>query len=400
MTSSTTGPLAGVHVLDITTTVSGPTATLILAGLGADVLKVERPGAGDDCREMPPHDGTWGSYFVAVNRGKRSLVLDLSRTEGVDVLLRIARTCDVFVENFRGGKAEAMGLGEDALRAARPDMIYASLSAFGPRGPDLTRPGYDALLQARTGILSVTGSEDGAMARTGVSILDMGSGVWLALGVLGALLERTRSGRGQRVDASLYQTGVMWMGYHLVSRQFTGRDPKPQGTRIGAFAPYGDFAAADGRIFLGISNDRLFARLCEAVERPDWVSDPRFATNRARVENRIEMDRELEAVLRSRAAADWLDKLNRFGIPAGPIQTAGDVLTDPQLAALQQMEQVDLGDATVLAPRLPVELSLAPQPDSGPPPRLGQHGREILAEAGFYDGEIAELARDGIVQLP
>jgi crotonobetainyl-CoA:carnitine CoA-transferase CaiB-like acyl-CoA transferase len=268
--SSTSGPLAGVRVLDLTTTVSGPTATLILAGLGADVLKVERPGAGDDCREMPPHDGTWGSYFVAVNRGKRSLVLDLSRTEGVDVLLRIARTCDVFVENFRGGKADAMGLGEEALRAARPDIIYASLSAFGPRGPEFAKPGYDALLQARTGILSVTGSEDGAMVRTGVSVLDMGSGVWLALGILGALLERTRSGRGQRVDASLYQTGVMWMGYHLVGRQFTGRDPKPQGTRIGAFAPYGDFATLDGPIFLGISNDRLFARLCEAVERPDW----------------------------------------------------------------------------------------------------------------------------------
>jgi len=240
-------------------------------------------------------------------------VLDLSRTEGVDVLLRIARTCDVFVENFRGGKAEAMGLGEDALRAARPDMIYASLSAFGPRGPDLTRPGYDALLQARTGILSVTGSEDGAMARTGVSILDMGSGVWLALGVLGALLERTRSGRGQRVDASLYQTGVMWMGYHLVSRQFTGRDPKPQGTRIGAFAPYGDFAAADGRIFLGISNDRLFARLCETIDSPALAADPRFATNALRTENNAALKQELDNDLGPPAAG----VVRGIGIPLG-----------------------------------------------------------------------------------
>lgn len=398
-------PLEGVRVLDLTTTVSGPAATMILAELGAQVIKIERPGGGDDAREMPPHDGEWGAYFVAINRGKRSLVLDLARREGVEAALRLVRTCDIFAENFRGGKAEEMGLGERAVRAVRPDVVYASLSAFGPRGPEFSKPGYDALLQARTGILSVTGSGEGwpagGIARAGISVLDMGSAIWLAVGILAALLERNRTGTGQRVDTSLYQTGVMWMGYHLAGRQFTGCDPKPQGTRISACTPYGDFAAADGRIFLGISNNRQFERLADAVGRVEWTSDARFATNRARVEHRAELDRELEAVLRTRGAEQWLETFNALGIPAGPIQTAGQVLADRQVAALEQMQAIRLAnrEEPVLIPRVPIELSGAPLRDLAPPPRLGEHGREILSEAGFGDDEIDRLARNGVVEI-
>src|SRR6516164_1286589 len=239
--------LDGIRVLDLSTIVAGPAASMVLADLGADVIKVERLGDGEDGRAMGPHRGPWGAYFATLNRGKRSIALDIRQPAGREIVLRIAATCDVFLENFRGGKASALGLDEAVVRARKPDIIYASLSAYGARGPDYTRPGYDAILQARTGIMSVTGTgEDETPIRAGVSILDLGTGIWLALGVLAALLERQRSGKGHRVDASLFQTGIMLMSYHLLFRQFTGADPKPQGSRHTAFAPYGAFHAADG----------------------------------------------------------------------------------------------------------------------------------------------------------
>ena len=294
---------------------------MILAGLGGDVIKIERPGSGDDARHMAPVAEQWSAYFVAINRGKRSAAVDLGTPDGVAVVLRMAAQCDVFIENFRGGKADAMGLGDAAVRAARPDIVYASLSAFGPRGPEYAKPGYDALVQARTGIQSVTGEPGTSGARAGVSVLDMGSGIWTALGIIAALFERQRSGCGGRVDGSLYQTGVMWMAYHLVARQFTGRDPEPQGTRLGAFAPYGEFATADGRLLIGVSNDRLFGRLCAAVTRPDLACDVRFRTNLERVHNREVLDVELTRILATRSTSEWLELFDRVGIPSSPIQT-------------------------------------------------------------------------------
>src|SRR3984893_995054 len=225
------GVLRGVRVLDLSTIVAGPATSMILADLGADVLKVERIGSGEDGRGMGPHRGPWGAYFTKLNRGKRSICVDISEPAGREAILRIAPTCDVFLENFRGGKAAALGLDEAAIRARKPDIIYASLSAYGPGGPDYTKPGYDAVLQARTGIMSVTGTGQGHPMRTGVSILDVTTGLWMALGILAAVLERQRSGKCQRVDASLFQTGIMFMAYHLVYRQFAGVDPQPQGAR-------------------------------------------------------------------------------------------------------------------------------------------------------------------------
>ncbi len=260
-------PLTGVRVLDLSTVVAGPTATMVLADLGAEIIKVERIDGGDDARGMPPHRGSWGSYFVPINRGKRSISLDLRNPAARDVVLKLAESCDVCVENFRGGKATELGLDEQAIRARKPDIIYASLSAYGARGPDYTKPGYDAILQARSGIMSVTGVNENTPMRAGVSILDMGAGVWMALGVVTALFERQRSGRGQRLDASLLQTGVMLMCYHLLYRQFTGVNPRPEGARHASVAPYGAFATSDGAIMIGISNDRLFRRLCKALNR-------------------------------------------------------------------------------------------------------------------------------------
>ncbi len=383
-------------MLDLSTIVAGPAASMVLGDLGADVIKVERIGRGEDGREMGPHRGPWGAYFVALNRGKRSLAIDITKPEGREAVLRLASGCDVFLENFRGGKAAGLGLDEAAVRARKPDIIYASLSAYGSRGPDYTKPGYDAVLQARTGIMSVTGVGEDMPIRAGVSILDVGTGVWMALGVVAALLERQRSGKGQRVDASLFQTGIMLMAYHLVYRQFAGVNPRPQGSRHTAFAPYGAFPTADGAIMIGISSDRAFVRLCAALGKDEWAGDSRFHTNPDRVRNTPELDRLMAEVLRAKPAAHWAAILDEHDVANDPVQNPEQVMQDPQLAALGQLARVALAGAEPAElPRLPIEFSLAPPTPLGPPPAPGEHSRGILHEAGFSDAEIEELIRCG-----
>jgi crotonobetainyl-CoA:carnitine CoA-transferase CaiB-like acyl-CoA transferase len=388
--------LQGVRVLDLSTIVAGPTASMILSDLGADVIKVERIGGGEDGRAMGPFRGEWGAYFVALNRGKRSITLNLAKPEGREVVLRLASGCDVFLENFRGGKAAALGLDEAAVRARKPDIIYASLSAYGPSGPDYTKPGYDAVLQARTGIMGVTGTGEGHPMRTGVSILDVGTGTWIALGILAALLERQRSGRGQRVDASLFQTGVLFMSYHLVYQQFTGVDPKPQGARHKAFAPYGALPTADGQIMIGISSDRQFERLAAALGHQEWSSDPRFRINPARVANVDELENLIGAVLRTQPTSHWVALLTECDIANDAIQTPSQVLRDPQAAALDLFAPIDLtGEQPIVLPRLPIQLSVTPPCPQGPPPGVGEHGLSILHEAGYDDAEIESLIQSG-----
>jgi crotonobetainyl-CoA:carnitine CoA-transferase CaiB-like acyl-CoA transferase len=390
--------LEGIRVLDLSTIVAGPTASMILSDLGADIIKVERTGGGEDGRAMGPHRGEWGAYFVALNRGKRSIALDLAKPEGREVVLRLAARCDVLLENFRGGKAAALGLDEAAIRARKPDIIYASLSAYGPGGPDYTKPGYDAVLQARTGIMSVTGTGAGHPMRTGVSILDVTTGTWMALGILAALLERKQSGKGQRVDASLFQTGILFMAYHLVYRQFLGVDPQPQGARHKAFAPYGSLPTADGQIMLGISSDAQFRRLCVALGHEEWAGDPRFHRNPDRVANVDELENLIGAVLGTQPTSHWVALFDEYEIANDPIQSPGQVLQDPQAAALGLFTPINLtGEQSVVLPRLPIGLSLTPPAFQGPPPSTGQHGRAILHEAGYSDAEIDALVKSGVV---
>jgi crotonobetainyl-CoA:carnitine CoA-transferase CaiB-like acyl-CoA transferase len=389
-------PLTGIRVLDLSTVVAGPTATMILADLGADIVKVERIDGGDDARDMGPHRGQWGAYFIPINRGKRSITIDVTKPEGRETVLRLAQSCDVFIENFRVGKAAALGLDEAAVRARKPDIIYASLSAYGSSGPDCGKPGYDAILQARTGIVSVTGPNSDTPIRAGVSILDMGAGVWMALGILAALFERQSSGRGQRVEASLFQTGVMLMCYHLLYRQFSGVNPGPQGSRHASVAPYGAFSTSDGAVMIGISNDRLFRRLSTAVGHAEWAEDPSFLTNIERVRNRGDLEGRIEDILRTKSTAEWLKILNAHDVPCDAVQNAEQVMNDPQIAALDQLVAVALaGVEPADVPRLPFSLSVTPPSVAGPPPGLGEHGREILLQAGFAEAEIEELARCG-----
>jgi crotonobetainyl-CoA:carnitine CoA-transferase CaiB-like acyl-CoA transferase len=374
---------------------------MILADLGAEIIKVERIDGGDDSRGMGPHRGEWGAYFVPINRGKRSITIDITKPAGRDLVLRLSEKCDVFLENFRGGKATGLGLDEAAIRDRKPDIIYASLSAYGPRGPNYTKPGYDAILQARAGIVSVTGATEDAPIRAGVSILDMGAGVWMAVGILAALFERQRSGCGQRVDASLLQTGVMLMCYHLLYQQFSGLNPGPQGSRHASVAPYGAFPTADGDIMIGISNDRLFRRLCKALGRTDWPSEARFASNAERVNNREELEGAIADILRGKTTSHWVELLDQHDVPNDAVQNAEQVMNDPQLRALDALAEVALaGEQAAIVPRLPVMLSGSPASISGPPPQLGGDGGAILREAGFTEQEISELVRCGACSIP
>jgi crotonobetainyl-CoA:carnitine CoA-transferase CaiB-like acyl-CoA transferase len=373
-----TGVLKGIRVLDLSTIVAGPTTSMILADLGADVIKVERPACGEDGRLMGPHRGSWGAYFTALNRGKRSIAIDIRSSAGREAVLRIAATCDVFLENFRGGKSAEFGLDETAVRTQRPDIIYAALSAYGAGGPDYTRPGYDAVLQARTGIMGITGNEGEPPVRVGVSILDMGTGVWTALGIVAALLERRNSGNGQRLDTSLFQTGVTLMSYHLLYRQFSGVNPRPQGSRHTAFAPYGAYNTADGAIMIGISSDQAFKRLCGALGQAEapikgasqscWADDPRFLTNSDRVRDTPELDKGISEILARHNTAWWAGVFGKHDIAFDPVQTADQVMADRQLAALDLLEEVPLpGEASASLPKLPLGFSLTPAAIAGPP---------------------------------
>jgi crotonobetainyl-CoA:carnitine CoA-transferase CaiB-like acyl-CoA transferase len=390
--------LSGIRVLDLSTIVAGPAASMILSDLGAEVIKVEPARGGEPARQMGPHRGEFGAYFTVLNRGKRSIGIDLSKPEGREIVLRLASSCDVFLENFRGGKGAAMGLDEPSIRARRPEVIYASLSAYGATGPDYPRTGYDAVLQGRTGIMSVTGAgENSAPTRSGVSILDLGTGVWMALGILAALLGRQRTGKGQRVDTSLFQTGVMLMSYHLLYRQFAGVNPKPEGSRHTAFAPYGAFQCADGSIMIGVSSDKAFHRLCEAFERPELAGDPRFRTNADRVCNVEALEQLVCEVLQAKPVSHWSAVLDRHDVANDPLQNAEQVIADRQVEALGQLAEIALGGQTpALVPRLPIGLSRNPPVIQGPPPGPGEHTGQVLREAGYADGEIQHFLRSGV----
>lgn len=378
-------PLAGVRVVDLTTNISGPYATMILADLGAEVWKVERPQTGDDGRGMGPFIDGVSCYFRAINRGKRSLSVDLRHPRGREAVLALARQARVFAENFRPGKADELGVGFEAVRAVRPDAVYMSISAFGAGGPEAGRPGYDALLQARSGVMSINGLPGGAPARVGVSLLDMGSALWTALGVLAAL----PAGEARHIRTSLLETGLAWMAYHLQFRLATGRDPTPQGTRHASFAPYGDFPAADGPLMIGISNDRQFRRLCEVLGRPELAQDPRFATNAARISNRHALDRLLGEIFLSRPAAAWEEACRAADIPATQLQSVSQVLADPQVAALDILD-----DGLV---RLPLDLGDGRPPLPGQAPALGQDTPAALRLAGYDDAGIEALFAAGAV---
>jgi crotonobetainyl-CoA:carnitine CoA-transferase CaiB-like acyl-CoA transferase len=375
--------------VDVTTSYAGPTCTQLLAALGADVVKIE-PLAGDEARLWgPPFSGGSGTLFVAANSGKRSLALDLRR--GGEVLLRLADGANVFVQSLRPGLAEELGLGADELRERNPTLVHCSISSYGRTGPKRSLPGYDPLVQAAAGVISVTGEEGRDGVRVGVSLIDHATGLYAALAILAALHE----GGGHTLDVSLWETALSFVSYHLLGTLETGSVPTPQGTAFHAIAPYQVFPAADGGLMITAANDGIFARLAEAVGLPELAADPRFATNPDRVANRAALVEALSARLREDTRAAWLEKLAASHVPAAPVQDIGEVASDPQTEAIEILQR--LGGLTTLGPAFSVDGDRPAY--RSPPPPLGAHTAEVLAEAGYSQDEIAALAAEGVIRL-
>ena len=393
-------PLTGVTVLDVTTSIAGPYCAQILSALGADVIKVERPDTGDDGRAWgPPFWNGEGTMFLSANAGKRSLALSLRDPRGRDTLLRLVDGADVFLQSLRPGLAEELGLGAGALRERNPRLVYCSIGAYGHVGPLSHEPGYDVLMQAAGGLISMTGEPGQPGVRVGSSLIDQGTGTWAALGVLAALLERDRTGVGSEVDVSLYETALGYIGYHLAGYLADGTVPHGQGTRFPMVAPYQVFATKDGELMIAGGNDRLFAAICRVVGLPLLIDDPRFRTNPDRVRNRDELCVILEERLAEHDSADWHDRLTEAGVPAAPVADVADVAHAPQtdaLGMLQPLPHPSIPDLKLTA--LPMSFDGDRALHRSAPPAIGQHSEEILLEAGFNNDEVAALAAEGVIR--
>lgn len=393
------GSLAGIRVVDLTRVLAGPLCTMTLGDMGADIIKVEEPRHGDDTRAWgPPFVGPFSAYYLAVNRNKRSLTLDLKSEEGRVVLRRLIIGADVVIDNFKLGTMESWGFDDHWFETNAGQVVRCSITGYGPTGPKASKPGYDFILQAETGLMAITGEANGSPMKLGVAIVDVCAGLTAAIAVLGALQARARTGRGQRCEVSLHDVGLQMLinvaSNHLVSGEEAGR----YGNSHPNIVPYRTYPAADGEVAVAVGNDRQFAALAAVLGRPEWASDPRFTRNQDRVRNREAIDNEIATVISSRPRAHWIEKLDQVGIPVGPINSVAEALASPQTNARQMV--VDLQLETGLATRglgLPFQFSDTPSSIRRPPPALGADTRELLLELGLSDAEIDDLERRRVI---
>ena len=400
------GALSHVRVLELSRVLAGPWASQLLADLGAEVVKIERPGAGDETRGWGPPwltapDGAEtreSAYFACTNRGKKSVTVDFARPEGQAIVRRLAERSDVVLENFKVGSLSRLGLGWEQLSALNRRLVYCSITGFGQSGPYRDRPGYDFVVQAMGGLMSVTGEPDGEPMKAGVAITDILTGMYAATAVLAALAHRERTGEGQRVDLALLDVQVATLANLAESYLVTGRAPDRHGNAHASIVPYQAFATQDGYLVVAVGNDGQFGRLCEVAGRPELAAEPRFATNPARVENRAALVPILESLLAARPTQDWVGALERAGVPCGPINDLAQVFDDPHVRSRGLRVEVPhplAGSLPLVAS--PMRLSRTPV-RYGTPPLLGQHTREVLGDVlGMGEAEIESLRRERVI---
>jgi crotonobetainyl-CoA:carnitine CoA-transferase CaiB-like acyl-CoA transferase len=388
-----------VRVLDLTRVLAGPFCSMILGDMGAEVIKIEEPGKGDDTRSWPPFLGGEATYFLAVNRNKQSLTLNLKAAEGRAILQRLVRKSDVVLENFRTGTMERLGLGYKSLARLNPRLVYCAISGFGESGPEASRAGYDLVVQAESGIMDITGFEDGPPVKVGTSIADLVAGMSAAHGVTLALLARHRTRRGQKVEISMQDAMAALLTYQAGIYFGTGQKPSRRGNKHPSIVPYEVFKAADAYLTLGVANNSLWERCCAAMERPDLIKDPRYATEAARVQNREALVPLLNQVLGARTADDWLKRFEEVGVPAGRIRTVAEVCESAHLEArgmIVTLPHPKAGALRVLG--VPVRLHATPGKATTAPPLLGQHTERVLRGVlGLKRAEVGRLRRDGVV---
>ena len=415
----TTKPSALGHlkVPDLSRVLAGPWCTQMLADLGADVVKVERPGAGDDTRHWGPpflkdadgNDTTQATYFTACNRNKRSITIDMAQPEGQALIRQMAAKSDILVENFKVGGLKAYGLDYESLKALNPRLIYCSVTGFGQDGPYAERAGYDLMIQAMTGMMSITGRADdvpgGGPLRVGVALTDLFTGCYATSAILAALEVRNRTGAGQHIDMALLDVGMAILANQAAGFLNTGKVPQRQGNSHPSLAPYQDFPTQDGSMLLAIGNDGQFARFCEAAGQPEWAADPRYASNTLRVKNRETLIPAMEAVTRTRTTADWVALLEDKAVPCGPINHIGQAFDDAQVLARglkvnQPVAPVVYAQSaikTIATVASPLRLTATPPVLRNAPPMLGEHTDEVLAGLGLDGAAIARLKSAGVV---
>ena len=398
------GPLSHVRVLELSRVLAGPWAAQTLADLGADVIKVERPGAGDDTRAWgPPWAGEESAYFLSANRGKRSITIDFERPEGQELVRKLAAQADVVIENFKVGGLVKYGLDYDSLKAVNPGLVYCSITGFGQDGPYAKRAGYDFMIQGMGGLMSITGQPDGeeggGPVKVGVAVTDVFTGLYATIGVLGALAHRDRTGEGQWVNLALLDVQVAVLANQAMNYLVGGKAPQRLGNAHPNIVPYQAFATLDGHIILAVGNDGQFAKFCQVAGHPELAQDPRYATNPARVANRKELVPILERLLEQRTSRDWLSALEAVGVPCGPINDVSQVFADPHVQARNIHQDLPHPSAgTVPTVASPIRYSATPIEHTVAPPTLGQHTDAVLGEAlGLCAADIAALREKGVV---
>ena len=387
-----------IKVVDLTRTLAGPFCTMLMGDMGAEVIKVEEPTGGDETRKWTPFVNGESTQFLTFNRNKRSLSVNLKEREGLKIVQDLAADADVMIESFRAGTLDRLGLGYEAIKKTNPGVVYCSISGYGRTGPMADMPGYDLLIQAYSGLMSLTGDPEGSPLRIGFSLVDLFTGMMAYGTILTALRQRDQTGKGQWVESALLDGQVAALSYHATGFMGTGVEPKRMGSGHPSLVPYQSFSASDGQFIIGCANQGLWERMCRAIGQDAMLDDPRYTTNTDRVEHRAECVGELSALFAQETTAHWVDLIVEAGVPCGPINTVADVVSNPQVLARNMIAEVDHPNIPNLKfPGSPLKLTDSPATIRRVPPMLGQHNEEILEEAGYSPEKIADLKERGVL---